>query len=128
MSETRLLTALERVDRALLAEIEIIQEGRFKELQAVQKETAKAMMALDGTKAGLTIQAQNKPVIDAAMKKVSQRAEMARGLIGSALHGARNARERIVAIAQSDGEVGTYDRTGGQLRMKTIGSPYNKTI
>lgn len=128
MSETRLLTALERIDRALLAEIEVVQEGRFQELQAVQKETAKAMMALDGSKAGLSVQAQNKPVIEAAMQAVARRAEIAKGLIGSALHGARNARERLTAIAQSDGEVGVYDRTGGQLRMKTIGSPYNKTI
>ena len=128
MSETRLLTALERIDRALLAEIEIIQEGRFKELQAIQKETAQAMMALDGSKAGLTIQPQNKPVIEAAMQTVARRAETARGLIASALNGARNAQDRLSAIAQSDSEVGAYDRSGGQLRMKTIGSPYNKTI
>lgn len=128
MSETRLLTALERVDRALQAEIEIIREGRFQELQAVQKETAQAMMALDGSRSSLSIQSQNKPIIDAAIQAVARRAETAQGLIGSALHGAKNARERLSAIAQSDGEVGAYDRTGGQLRMKTIGSPYNKTI
>lgn len=128
MSQTRILKALDRVDRALLAEIDVVQEGRFEDLRTVQQETALAMRALDGTKTGLTLSASDKPVVERAMSRVSKRAEIARGLIGSALNGARDARQRLESLTQSGGEVGTYDRTGGQLRMKTIGSPYNKTI
>ena len=130
MSQTqaRLTTLLERIDRALLAEIEVVREGRFKELQDVQRETLAAVTALDGAQAELRAGGVNAADMDGALGRVRDRAQQAQGLIGAALNGARRARSRVEALIQSDGEVGAYDRTGGQIRMNPAGSPYRKTL
>jgi hypothetical protein len=128
MSEQQLLTLLERIDRALLAEIDIIRDGRFQELRTVQQETAAAMRALDQVRVDLRVPGFDKSRVEGTMARVAKRAEQARGLIGAALHGARNARMRLETLIQSDGDIGTYDRDGGQMRMKTLNSPYNKTL
>ncbi|MEM7728180.1 MAG: hypothetical protein AAF311_02780 [Pseudomonadota bacterium] len=128
MTETSILTLLQRIDRALLAEIEIVRDGRFAELRDVQRETLAAMEALDGARAGASLAELDRGRVNMAIAGVSARAEQARGLIGAALHGARNARARIDALVQREGDVGAYDRTGGQIRMKPHGSPYRRTL
>ncbi|WP_298915642.1 hypothetical protein [uncultured Algimonas sp.] len=128
MTDARIMTLLDRIDRALLAEIEVVQDGRFDELRAVQEETAAAMRELDGSRDAMRAPGLDKPGIEAAMARIRQRADQARGLIGAAMHGARDARTRLEALIRADGDVGAYDRSGGQLRMKAIGSPYNKTL
>lgn len=128
MSDTRILTMLGRIDRALLAEIDVVREGRFQDLLAVQAETADAVRGLDTMRADFRLPGFDKTRIEVAMGIINQRAEQARGLIGAAMNGARDAKTRIEGLIRADGEIGAYDRTGGQIMMKNIGSPYNKTI
>lgn len=128
MSETLILTMLGRIDRALLAEIDVIREGRFQDLLAVQTETAEAVRGLDVMRAEIQLPGFDKSRIEMAMRVINQRAEQARGLIGAAMNGARDAKARIEGLIRADGEIGAYDRTGGQIIMKNLGSPYNKTI
>ncbi|GHA89375.1 hypothetical protein GCM10009069_10560 [Algimonas arctica] len=128
MSDTRILTMLSRIDRALIAEIDVIREGRFQDLLAVQMETADAMRGLDAMRIDFQLPGFDKSRIEAAMRIINQRAEQARGLIGAAMNGARDAKARIEGLIRADGDIGAYDRTGGQIRMKNLGSPYNKTI
>lgn len=128
MSETRILTMLNRIDRALIAEIDVIREGRFQDLLAVQVETADAMRSLDAIRVDFQLPGFNKSRVEAAMSLINQRAEQARGLIGAAMNGARDAKARIEGLIRADGEIGAYDRTGGQIMMKNLASPYNKTI
>lgn len=128
MNEARILTMLNRIDRALIAEIEVVREGRFQDLLAVQVETADAMRSLDDVHVDFQLPGFNKARVEAAMHLINQRAEQARGLIGAAMNGARDAKARIEGLIRADGEIGVYDRTGGQIMMKNLGSPYNKTI
>lgn len=128
MSETRILTLLNRIDQALIAEIDVIREGRFQDLLSVQMETADAMRSLDTMQIEFQLPGFDKPRVEAAMSLINQRAEQARGLIGAAMNGARDAKARIEGLIRADGEIGAYDRSGGQIRMKNLGSPYNKTI
>ncbi|MGJ8560759.1 MAG: hypothetical protein ACSHX3_11025 [Litorimonas sp.] len=128
MSETRILNLLNRIDQALIAEIDVVREGRFQDLLAVQMETADAMRGLDALRIDFQLPGFDKSRIDAAMRIINQRAEQARSLIGAAMNGARDAKARIENLIRADGEIGAYDRTGGQIMMKNLGSPYNKTI
>lgn len=128
MSETRILTMLSRIDRALQAEIDVIREGRFQDLIAVQVETTEAMRGLDSMRADIALPGFDKTRIDAAMTHINQRALQARNLVGAALNGARDAKARIEGLIRADGEIGAYDRMGGQIMMKNHASPYNKTI
>lgn len=128
MSETRILTMLSRIDRALQAEIDVIREGRFQDLIAVQVETTDAMRGLDSMRADIALPGFDKTRIDAAMTHINQRALQARNLVGAALNGARDAKARIEGLIRADGEIGVYDRMGGQIMMKNHASPYNKTI
>jgi hypothetical protein len=86
------------------------------------------MQGLDMARGDLNAPGLNKGVVEAAMADISKRANQARGLIAAALNGARDASSRLDALIQSDGQIGAYDRNGGQVTMKRIGSPYNKTI
>lgn len=128
MNETRILTLLNRIDQALIAEIDVIREGRFQDLLSVQMETADAMRSLDTMHIEFQLPGFDKSRIETAMGLINQRAEQARGLIGAAMNGARDAKARIEGLIRADGEIGAYDRSGGQIRMKNLGSPYNKTI
>jgi hypothetical protein len=128
MSDTRILTLLSRIDQALIAEIDVIREGRFQDLLAVQTETAAAMRGLDAMRIDIQLPGFDKSRIEPAMRLINQRAEQARGLIGAAMNGARDAKARIEGLIRADGEIGAYDRTGGRIMMKNLGSPYNKTI
>jgi hypothetical protein len=128
MSDTRILNMLRRIDQALIAEIEVIREGRFQDLLAVQMETADAMRGLEAMRVDFQFPGFDKSRIEAAMRIINQRAEQARGLIGAAMNGARDAKARIEGLIRADGEIGAYDRTGGQIMMKNLGSPYNKSI
>jgi len=128
MSDTRIMTMLARIDRALQAEIDVIREGRFEALKAVQAETADAMRGLDDLYAEIRLPGFDTSRINAAIETINQRAQQARGLIAAAVNGARDAKLRLEGLIRSDGEIGAYDRTGGQIMMKNIGSPYNKTI
>lgn len=128
MSDAKILTLLARIDRALLAEIEVIRDGRFQDLLSVQTETANAMRGLDMMRVDIQVPGFDKTRVAAAMQVINQRAEHARGLIGAAMNGARDARARLEGLIRADGDIGAYDRTGGQIRMKNLGSPYNKTI
>lgn len=126
--ESRIVNLLQRLDTALLAEIAVIREGRFDDLSAVQTDTAEAMRQLDGLRSDLSNPDLDRAGVEAAMAGVKRRAEQARGLIGAALNGARDARRRLEDMVRADGRIGAYDRSGGQVMMKNIGSPYNKTI
>lgn len=128
MSENRIVEMLSRIDRALLAEIEILRDGRFQELRQVQSETAAAMKALDMIQPELRLPTAGASGLEAAVGRVNRRAEQARGLLAAALHGARDARARLEGLVRSEGEVGTYDRRGGRVMMSGAASPYNKTL
>jgi hypothetical protein len=128
MSELRILTMLERIDQALKAEIAVVHEGRFQDLLTVQTETANAMRGLDAIRAEFQGPDFDKTRIEMAMSAISQRADHARGMIASAMNGARDAKARLEGLVRADGEIGAYDRLGGQIRMKNHASPYNKTI
>lgn len=128
MSELRILTMLERIDQALKAEIAVVHEGRFQDLLTVQTETANAMRGLDAIRAEFQSPDFDKTRIEMAMMVINQRAEQARGLIAAAMNGARDAKARLEGLIRADGEIGAYDRSGGQIMMKNHASPYNKTI
>lgn len=128
MSDTTLLNALERVDRALLAEIELLQEGRFEDLRDLQAETASAMQGLDALQARPDLSIFDAVRVNRSVLAVSQRADRARSLLASALNGARSAQARIEGLLQQDGQIGAYDRSGSPIAMKASGSPYNKTL
>lgn len=128
MTEARILTLLERIDRALQAEIDVVREGRFQELRDVQAETADALRNLDAVHRLVQMPGLNQARIEMAITSVNRRAEQAKALIGAAMNGARDARLRLEALVRADGDIGAYDRRGGQIRMKNLGSPYNKTI
>jgi len=128
MSELRILTMLERIDQALKAEIAVVHEGRFQDLLSVQTETANAMRGLDAIRAEFQGPDFDKIRIEMAMTVINQRAQQARGLIAAAMNGARDAKARLEGLIRADGEIGAYDRMGGQIMMKNHASPYNKTI
>lgn len=128
MTDKPILDMLARIDRALLAEIEVLRDGRFDELRDVQRETEQAMQGLEAMQGEFRVPGLNRPRVEAAMGLINRRADQARGLIAAALHGARDARNRLDGLARAEGQVGAYDRTGGQLMMKSVGSPYNKTL
>lgn len=128
MNDTRILDMLARIDRALLAEIEVLQDGRFMDLRDLQIETANAMKGLDTLGNAIRLSGVDRTKVETAMMIINRRAEQARGLVAAALNGARDARVRLEGMVRSDGQVGAYDRQGGQLVMKSLASPYNKTI
>ena len=128
MSDTHILSMLDRIDRALQAEIAVIRAGRFEDLPGVQKETAEAMKGLDTMRADFQRPGFDKTRIELAITQINKRAKLARDLIGAAMNGARDAKARLEGLIRADGEIGAYDRLGSQVMMKNLSSPYNKTI
>lgn len=128
MSEDRIIQSLQRVDKALEAEISILRKGRFGELGPLQNETAEAMRALDALQAEIQTPLFNRTQIEAAISGVNRRAQQAGSLLAAALHGARDARNRLEGLIRAEGEVGAYNSQGGRLMMPSSASPYNKTI
>ncbi|WP_377886644.1 hypothetical protein [Algimonas porphyrae] len=128
MAQQPLLDMLSRIDRALLAEIEILQEGRFTELHNVQIETAEAMKGLDEVRLNLKLPGTDSVAIERAMAGIRSRAERARGLLASALNGARDARARLDGLHAAEHQVGAYTANGLPVALKNFASPYNKTL
>lgn len=128
MTEHKIVETLKRVDQALLAEIEVVRDGRFEELRDVQSRTAEAMKALAAIEPEIALPGLDRVRIEAAVASVNHRAQQAKGLLAAALHGARDARTRLEGLIRAEGEVGAYDSQGGRLMMPNHGSPYNKTL
>lgn len=128
MSEDRIIQSLKRVDKALEAEIAALRKGRFGELGPLQNETSEAMRALEALQAEMQAPPGRRDHLENAIALVNRRAEQARSLLTAALHGARDARNRLEGLIRAEGEVGAYDSSGGRLMMRNHASPYNKTI
>lgn len=128
MATQAILDTLSRLDQAVMAEIEILQEGRFKDLQKVQQETAMALQNLDAVRGHMRLPTVDQAAIERAMVVIRERSMRARSLLASALNGARDAKSRLDGLTTANDKVGAYTANGSQVSMKNFASPYNKTI